>query len=103
MSLASAHRLAQDELQAADDLGMDNVHAELVATAAAVLMRSIALELRARRALAQRAEERRLNRLQLDTRDATPEGAPTGGVRVKPDRYPEEIGSSPPTPPPQRG
>jgi|tagenome__1003787_1003787.scaffolds.fasta_scaffold13977853_1 hypothetical protein len=61
--LASAHSLAQAELQAADDLNVDQVHAELVATAAAVLMRAVALELRARRAAAQRAEERRLRRV----------------------------------------
>ena len=64
--MAEAHRRAQDELQAADDLNVDAVHAELVATAAAVLMRAIALELKARRRAAQLAEERRLNRADIE-------------------------------------
>lgn len=52
---------------------MDAVHAEAVATAAAILMRAIALELRYRRQLAQRAEERRIKGVDLASTDCVPE------------------------------
>lgn len=52
---------------------MDAVHAEAVATAAAILMRAVALELRYRRQLAQRAEEGRLKRAPVDSTDCVPE------------------------------
>jgi len=73
--VASAHQLAQAELQVADDEGVDHVHAELIATAAAVLMRAVALELRSRRAARLRAEELRSRKTASLARPAASDAA----------------------------
>jgi hypothetical protein len=62
-NVQGAHELLQAEMQRADDLGMDHEHAAALATALAVLMRSVALELRMRRRLALRREQRALDRM----------------------------------------
>jgi hypothetical protein len=62
-NLAAAHAAAQEELRAVDEEGVDTVHAEMLATASAVLMRGLALELRARRVARARAEKKRREEL----------------------------------------
>lgn len=52
---------------------MDTAHAEAVATAAAILLRVAALELRYRRQAIQRAEEARIKRAPIASTDCVPE------------------------------